>query len=73
MAGGGNEGGLVGYHGAWAVTAGCLDRQARSPAGLQEPTGYTGTYADWNVDIDAVGSAYDPWEFGTSSEYPTLW
>ena len=34
--------------------------------------GYTGIYADWNVDVDGDGNADDPWSFGTSSEYPTL-
>ncbi len=48
-------------------------------AQLQAPTGYTGIYADWNVDVD-VGGYYgafdgpgdDPWDFGTSSQYPVL-
>ena len=39
---------------------------------LQSPTGYTGIYADWNVDLDGDGSADDPWDFGTSSQYPVL-
>ena len=83
VAGGGNAGGLVGHRGAGTVTASYWDRetsgQARSPAGqgkttaeLQGPTGYTGIYAGWNVDIDGDGNADDPWDFGTSSEYPTL-
>ena len=48
-------------------------------AQLQAPTGYTGIYEDWNVDVD-VGSYYgsflgpgdDPWDFGTSAQYPVL-
>ena len=46
---------------------------------LQEPTGYTGTiYANWNSDVDGdptTGDADgndDPWDFGTSSQYPVL-
>ena len=39
---------------------------------LQTPTGYTGIYADWNVDIDGVAGSDDPWDFGTASEYPVL-
>ncbi|MDE2836231.1 MAG: hypothetical protein OXL97_01805 [Chloroflexota bacterium] len=35
---------------------------------LQSPTGYTGIYADWNVDLDGDGDGDDPWDFGTSSE-----
>ena len=46
---------------------------------LQAPTGYTGIYAGWNVDLDnadgdddrATGGD-DPWDFGTASSYPAL-
>ncbi len=54
-------------------------------AQLQAPTGYTGIYASWNLDVNVdVGSDYetvygafdgpgdDPWDFGTSSQYPVL-
>ena len=41
-------------------------------AELQSPTGYSGIYADWNVDIDGDGIADDPWDFGTGSQYPIL-
>ncbi len=41
-------------------------------AELQSPTGYSGIYADWNVDIDGDGIADDPWDFGTGSRYPIL-
>ena len=37
---------------------------------LQTPTGYSGIYADWNVDRG--GTTDDPWDFGTSSQYPAL-
>ena len=50
---------------------------------LQTPTGYTGIYADWNIDIDFDTSTYstggtssngkdDPWDFGTNAQYPVL-
>ena len=39
---------------------------------LQTPTGYTGIYADWNVNVDATAGVDDPWDFGTSSQYPRL-
>ena len=39
---------------------------------LQEPTGYTGLYQLWNVDLDGDNSADDPWHFGTTSQYPVL-
>ena len=38
---------------------------------LQTPTSYTGIYATWN-DIEDETGIEDPWDFGTSSEYPTL-
>ncbi|MDE0320792.1 MAG: hypothetical protein OXI97_13030, partial [Acidimicrobiaceae bacterium] len=43
-----------------------------STAQLQAPTGYTGIYSSWNVDIDGDGVDDDPWDFGSSSEYPVL-
>ena len=39
---------------------------------LQTPTGYSGIYANWNRDLDGDGTADDPWDFGTASEYPAL-
>ena len=46
---------------------------------LQSPAGYTGIYAKWNLDLDNANSdddlatnPDDPWDFGTSSEYPAL-
>ena len=80
---GGNGGGLVGHHGAGTVTASYWDRQAsgnatsfagqdKTTSELQEPTGYTGIYAGWNVDLDGDGNADDPWDFGTTTQYPAL-
>ncbi len=43
-----------------------------STAELQSPTGYSGIYADWNVDIEGDGIADDLWDFGTGSQYPIL-
>ena len=42
-----------------------------SSSTLQTPTGYTGIYANWNIDLDGDGVGDDPWNFGTSSDYPT--
>ena len=75
-------GGLVGYS-SGTVTASYWDtqtsRQSLSAAGigkttaeLQSPTGYTGIYANWNVDLDGDGNADDPWDFGKSCQYPVL-
>lgn len=38
----------------------------KTTAELQEPQDYTGIYSDWNQD------GVDPWDFGTSEEYPAL-
>ena len=39
---------------------------------LVPPTGYTGIYADWNVDVDGQAGADDPWDFGTNNQFPVL-
>ena len=39
---------------------------------LQSPTGYTGIYANWDMDIDGDGVVDDPWDFGASNQYPVL-
>ena len=46
--------------------------QGKTTAELQSPTGYTGIFATWNTDLDADGSNDDPWDFGTSTQYPVL-
>ena len=80
----GSAGGLVGSkHGDSRVTASYWDTatsgQTRSAGGvgkttaeLQTPTAYTDIYADWNVDVDGVTGAADPWHFGTAAQYPVL-
>ncbi len=78
------------FSGAGAVTASYWDTETsglpysaagigKTTAELQEPTGYTGIYAGWNVDIDNADGDADhttggdnPWDFGTSSQYPML-
>ena len=42
-------------------------------AQMQTPIGYTGIFANWNIDLDGGGSNDEPWKFGTSSDLPTLW
>ncbi|MYC83532.1 MAG: hypothetical protein F4X19_15790 [Acidobacteria bacterium] len=46
--------------------------RAETTEQLQEPTGYTGLYENWNVDLDGDNSSDDPWDFGTTSQYPVL-
>ena len=53
--------------------------KGKTTAELQDPTGYTGIYSAWNIDVDnadgdgveATGSD-DPWDFGTAEQYPAL-
>ena len=53
--------------------------ESKTTAGLQEPTDYTGIYAEWLTDLDNADEDYDEttgmdaiWDFGTSSQYPEL-
>ena len=39
---------------------------------LQEPTGYEGIYAMWDVDTDGQTGGDDPWDFGQDFNYPLL-
>ena len=75
--------GLVGIHYDGSISASYWDTQTsgqstsaggvgKTTTQLQSPTGYTGIYADWNLDLDGDGIADDPWDFGTSSQYPAL-
>ena len=45
---------------------------AKNTAELYSPTGYTGIYANWNVNVDGVAGNDDPWEFGSGHDYPIL-
>ena len=51
---------------------GSLDATTQTATALQTPTGYTGIYSAWNVNIDSNAGNDDPWDFGTSSQYPVL-
>ena len=44
----------------------------KTTAALQGPLAYGGIYVDWNVDVDDVAGADDPWDFGTNVQYPAL-
>ena len=41
-------------------------------ADMQAPTGYTGIYANWNVDLDGDTFPDNPWHFGTTTTYPAI-
>ena len=77
-----NVGGVIGVNGS-TTRANYWDAEASgNPAGnggagktikeLQSPVGYEGIYADWDLYVDGDGSADDPWDFGTSLQYPVL-
>ena len=46
--------------------------KGKTTSELQSPTGYTGIYESWNVDLDDDGVGDDLWDFGTASQYPAL-
>ena len=53
--------------------------EGKTTAELQEPTGYTGIYAEWLADFDNADGDFDEttgvddvWDFGTSSQYTEL-
>ena len=82
VSGASNAGGLVGS-GSGVVTAGYWDAttsgrttgtrgEGRTTAALQAPTGYSGIYGSWNVDLDGDNAGDDPWHFGTNAQYPVL-
>ena len=44
----------------------------QASSALQSPTGYTGIYANWNLDLDGATGGDDPWHFGGGHQYPIL-
>ncbi len=44
----------------------------RTTMQLKMPTGYTGIYANWDVDVDGDNTLDDPWDFGEDDQYPVL-
>ena len=83
---GSNVAGLIGYASSVPGSSAAIywDTQTSnrnsSPGGgsgqttnaLKSPTGYTGIYSSWNANIDGNAGNDDPWDFGTSSQYPVL-
>ena len=53
-------------------SAGSPNAAGTTAARLQEPVGYAGIYADWNINMDDATGGDDPWDFGVSNEYPAL-
>ena len=82
VSGANNAGGLVGLN-EGTVTDSYWDTstsghttgssgEGKTTAQLQSPTGYSGIYRNWNLDLDGDGTNESPWHFGTSSQYPVL-
>ena len=80
---GSRTGGLVGQNERGTVTNGYWDTRTsgqgsgspgsgRTTSQMQSPRSYSGIYGSWNVDIDEDNINDNPWDFGTSSEYPAL-
>ena len=46
--------------------------QSKNTAELQLPTSASDIYLNWNVDLDGNSMNDDPWDFGTSGQYPVL-
>ena len=80
---GSRKGGLVGEDEGGTVTSSYWDTRTsgqgsgspgsgRTTAQLQSPGSYSGIYGSWNVDIDEDDINDNPWDFGTSSQYPAL-
>ena len=76
-------GGLVGSNNSGSATASYWDTETsgrsssalgtgQATTALQTPTGYTGIYSAWNANLDGVTGNDNPWDFGTSSQYPAL-
>ena len=75
-------GGLLGKNAAtvtnsyWDTTtssrSGSAGGTGQTTSALQTPTGYTGIYANWNVNVDGITGNDSPWHFGTATQYPVL-
>ena len=86
VSGGGNDtsAGLIGTTTSYStgtVTNSYWDTQTsghttgsggRTTSALQSPTGYSGNFQRWNVDLDGDGTNDAPWHFGGSGDYPAL-
>ena len=70
----GNGGHLVGASYWDSTTSGISSSRDRgnTTAELQAPDGYNGLYASWNLDLYGDSARDDPWDFGTTTQYPAL-
>ena len=78
----GNSGAVTNSHwnsdatGGTGQSTSAAGGSAKTGAQLIAPTDYgatsSATFYSWNVDLDGDSSADDPWDFGTSSDYPVI-
>ena len=78
----GNSGAVTNSHwnsdatGGTGQSTSAAGGSARTGAQLIAPTDYgatsSATFYSWNVDLDGDSSADDPWDFGTTTQYPVL-
>ena len=83
VSGNARVGGLLGSRLFGIITASYYDRETsgrsdtgkgepQTMAALQNPTGYTGIYVSWNIDLTGDSNSDNPWAFGSSAHYPVL-
>ena len=60
----------------WDTTAsgqtGSAGGTGQTSRALQTPIGYTGIYANWNLNLDGTAGGDSPWHFGGDYQYPIL-
>ena len=60
----------------WDTTAsgqtGSAGGTGQTTRALQGPKGYTGIYANWNLNLDGAAGGDSPWHFGGAYQYPLL-
>ena len=58
----------------WDTTTSGLTSSAggagQTSSALKTPTGYTGIYASWNLNLDGAAGGDTPWYFGAANQYP---
>ena len=58
----------------WDTTTSGLTSSAggtgQTSSALKTPTGYTGIYANWNLNLDGAAGGDKPWYFGAANQYP---
>ena len=69
---GSNEGTLTDSYWDTRTSGQTTGSEGRTTAQLQSPTGYSGIFSNWNLDLDGDDANDSPWHFGTGSQYPVL-